>query len=294
MSSQFPSWLKTRFPASDDIAVTQEILHKLGLNTVCQSALCPNLGKCFARKTATFMILGNICTRNCRFCAVEGGYPISADPDEPSRVAEGVEKLGLRHAVITSVTRDDLPDGGAAHFAATIQAIRSRTPQVVVEVLTPDFEGNNTSIDLIVAAHPDIYNHNVETVPRLYPQVRPRADYTRSLTLLERVKVTDDTVFTKSGLMVGLGESFAEVRDVLKNLREIGCDIVTIGQYLRPSPAHLEVVEYVPPEVFEEYRAMAEGMGFLYVASAPFVRSSFNAREFSDRYMNRCCKHASV
>jgi len=294
VSSQFPSWLKTRFPASGDIAVTQEILHKLGLNTVCQSALCPNLGECFARKTATFMILGNICTRNCRFCAVEGGHPISVDPDEPSRVAEGVEKLGLRHAVITSVTRDDLPDGGAAHFVATIQAIRSRTPQVVVEVLTPDFEGNNTSIDLIVAAHPDIYNHNVETVPRLYPQVRPRANYTRSLTLLERVKVTDDTVFTKSGLMVGLGESFAEVRDVLKNLREIGCDIVTIGQYLRPSPAHLEVVEYVPPEVFEEYRAMAEGMGFLYVASTPFVRSSFNAREFSDRYMNRCYKHASV
>ncbi|KKM10199.1 lipoyl synthase [Clostridiales bacterium PH28_bin88] len=289
MSPHFPPWLKKRFPASGDIAATREILKKMGLNTVCQSALCPNLGECFARKTATFMILGNTCTRNCRFCAVEGGETVPVDPEEPSRIAEAVEKLGLRHAVITSVTRDDLPDGGAGHFVASIKAIRTRTPQVVVEVLTPDFAGKHSSIDLVITAHPDIYNHNVETVPRLYPRVRPQAGYLRSLALLERVKVKDETIFTKSGLMVGLGESFAEVRGVMQNLRDAGCDIITIGQYLRPSPAHLDVVEYVPPEAFEDYRAMGEEMGFLHVAAGPFVRSSFNAQEFSDQHMN----HAS-
>lgn len=284
--NHFPPWLKKRFPSDRNVDSTRELLEKLKLNTVCQSAICPNLGECFASKIATFMIMGGTCTRNCSFCAVENGVPSIVDPDEPQRVAEAVEKLGLRHVVITSVTRDDLPDGGASHFTACIEAIRRRTPGVIVEVLTPDFKGNELAIDIVTAVGPDICNHNLETVPRLYPSVRPQADYQRSLDFLERVKVKDRTVYTKSGLMVGLGEKFGEINDVLSDLREVGCDIVTIGQYLRPSPAHLEVVEYIRPEVFEEYRLLGVEMGFKHIAAAPFVRSSFNAREFSDRFIN--------
>lgn len=284
--NQFPPWLKKRFPSVSSVDDTRELLNKMNLNTVCQSAICPNLGECFARKTATFMILGNSCTRNCSFCAVENGVPSKVDPDEPQRVAEAVEKLGLRHVVITSVSRDDIPDGGASHFSTCIKAIRSRTPGVIVEVLTPDFKGNEAAVDIVTAARPNIFNHNLETVSRLYPRVRPQADYRRSLDFLERVKVKDSTVYTKSGLMVGLGEKFGEINDVLFDLREVGCDIVTIGQYLRPSPAHFEVVEYIRPEVFEEYRSLGIEMGFKHVAAAPFVRSSFNAREFSDRFIN--------
>lgn len=285
MPSRFPAWMKRKLPASANIAATKEILEKLGLNTVCQSAICPNMGECFANKTATFMILGNICTRNCRFCAVEGGHPAVVNPQEAENVAEAAKQLGLRHVVVTSVTRDDLPDGGAAHFAATITAIRKKLPKAVIEVLTPDFKGDETAIKTVTEAKPHIFNHNIETVPRLYPSVRPRADYRRSLNLLDTVKHYDPGIFTKSGLMVGLGESKEEVLQTLQDLRSVGCDIVTIGQYLQPSRRHLEVHEYVSPETFAEYKAIGESLGFKYVASAPFVRSSFNAREFSELYM---------
>lgn len=289
MTGQFPSWIKKRIPADGNLADTRRLLEGLGLNTVCQSACCPNLGECFARKTATFMIMGGNCTRNCSFCAVSKGVPGPLEQAEPMRVAGAVEKLGIRHAVITSVTRDDLADGGAGHFARCIGVVRENVPGVVVEVLTPDFGGSATSIDCVVAARPDIYNHNLETVPRLYPRVRPLAGYGRSLGLLERVKVKDPAVYTKSGLMVGFGETMDEIRDVFRDLRGAGCDIVTVGQYLRPSPAHLEVAEYVRPEVFEEYRLLGKEMGFLYVASAPFVRSSFHAHEFSDLFIKEGC-----
>jgi lipoic acid synthetase len=277
--------MKRKLPASANIAATKEILEKLGLNTVCQSAICPNMGECFANKTATFMILGNVCTRNCRFCAVEGGHPAVVNPQEAENVAEAAKQLGLRHVVVTSVTRDDLPDGGAGHFAATITAIRKKLPKAVIEVLTPDFKGDETAIKTVIEAKPHIFNHNIETVPRLYPSVRPRADYRRSLNLLDRVKHYGPGIFTKSGLMVGLGESNEEVLQTLQDLRSVGCDIVTIGQYLQPSRRHLEVHEYVSPETFAEYKAIGESLGFKYVASAPFVRSSFNAREFSELYM---------
>ncbi|WP_227765738.1 lipoyl synthase [Zhaonella formicivorans] len=285
MPSRFPAWMKRKLPASANIAATKEILEKLGLNTVCQSAICPNMGECFANKTATFMILGNVCTRNCRFCAVEGGHPAVVNPQEAENVAEAAKQLGLRHVVVTSVTRDDLPDGGAGHFAATITAIRKKLPKAVIEVLTPDFKGDETAIKTVTEAKPHIFNHNIETVPRLYPSVRPRADYRRSLNLLDRVKHYGPGIFTKSGLMVGLGESNEEVLQTLQDLRSVGCDIVTIGQYLQPSRRHLEVHEYVSPETFAEYKAIGESLGFKYVASAPFVRSSFNAREFSELYM---------
>jgi lipoic acid synthetase len=253
----------------------------LKLNTVCESALCPNLGECFARRTATFMILGKVCTRNCRFCAVEGGQPELLDPEEPRRVAEAATRLGLKHVVVTSVTRDDLPDGGAGQFAATIQALREKLPYAIIEVLTPDFQGERKAIASVVEAQPHIFNHNVETVPRLYPRVRPEADYRRSLEVLRTVKELAPSIYTKSGLMVGLGETREEVEQVMADLREINCDILTIGQYLRPSPQHLEVKEFIPPEVFDYYAEAGRKMGFLYVASAPFVRSSYNAAEFS-------------
>jgi lipoic acid synthetase len=212
---------------------------------------------------------------------VQGGIPAQVDAGEPLRIAKAVKELGLCHVVITSVTRDDLSDGGASHFVACLQAIRLHTPEVVLEVLTPDFNGNREAINVLVHAHPEIYNHNVETVPRLYPKVRAQAQYTRSLSLLEQVKSSQNSIYTKSGLMVGLGENFREIEQVLKDLRNVGCDIVTIGQYLRPSTSHVEVQEYVHPTRFMEYKTLGESMGFLYVASAPFVRSSFNAKEFS-------------
>jgi lipoic acid synthetase len=236
------------------------------------------------------MIMGNTCTRNCSFCAVEKGVPSPLDPKEPQRVALAVEILGIRHVVITSVTRDDLFDGGASHFAACITAIRENVPGVIVEVLTPDFGGYNAAIDYLTVTRPDIFNHNLETVPRLYPTIRPKAKYTRSLALLERVKVKDGSIYTKSGLMVGLGETFDEIKCVLHDLRNIGCDIITIGQYLRPSSSHPEVVEYIKPEVFDKYRMVGEKMGFKYVAAGPFVRSSFNAQEFSALYMKNDMK----
>lgn len=254
------------------------LLTSLNLHTVCQSAHCPNRGECFSSRRATFMILGNICTRNCRFCAVEGGQTLSLDPEEPGRVAEASSRLGLRHVVITSVTRDDLPDGGARHFRDTILEVYRLLPQATVEVLTPDFQGSLSSLKLIVfEGHPRIFNHNLETVPRLYPGVRPEADYRRSLDVLRMVKELDGGIYTKSGLMVGLGESKDEVIRVMKDLRSVNCNLLTIGQYLSPSRNHLPVEEFILPEVFEEYGRAGEEMGFLSVASSPFVRSSYNA-----------------
>lgn len=289
MAGSFPPWIKKRIPAGGSQADTHRLLEELNLNTVCQSAACPNIGECFARGTATFMIMGRHCTRNCAFCAVDKGLPGPLEVDEPGRIAAAVESLGIRHAVITSVTRDDLPDGGADHFAACIKAVRSRVPGVIVEVLTPDFGGRVESIDRVTKARPEVFNHNLETVPRLYPVVRPGADYCRSTGLLELVKASDGSVYTKSGLMVGLGETFNEVKEVLYDLRGVGCDIVTIGQYLRPSPGHIEVAEFIRPEVFNEYRQLAEEMGFMHVAAGPFVRSSFKAREFSARHIKSSC-----
>lgn len=278
---RLPPWLHKRIPASGSLEATRRLLEELKLNTVCESALCPNLGECFARRTATFMILGRVCTRNCRFCAVEGGRPEPPDPDEPRRVAQAAARLGLKHVVVTSVTRDDLPDGGAGQFAATIRAVREELPGAVIEVLTPDFKGDRQSLVRVVEAQPHIFNHNVETVPRLYPQVRPEADYRRSLEVLRLVKELSPDVYTKSGLMVGLGETREEVEEVMADLRQVSCDILTVGQYLRPSPRHLEVREFVRPEVFDYYAEVGRKMGFLYIASAPLVRSSYNAAEFS-------------
>lgn len=255
------------------------MLDELRLNTVCRSAKCPNRGECFASGTATFMVLGTECTRNCRFCAVAPAHPEPPDADEPARVAEAAARMGLRHVVVTMVTRDDLPDGGAAHIVATIEALRRRLPAAHVEVLVSDFGGDEAAIDLVAAARPDVFNHNVETVPRLYPSVRPQADYGRSLRVLARAGETASGMPTKSGLMVGLGETPDEVETVLRDLRDAGVGIVTIGQYLRPSAAHLEVEEFVTPETFERYARFARALGFAGVASAPFVRSSYHAAD---------------
>lgn len=279
MPPRFPRWIKKNLPPHGDIQATRKLISDLGLNTVCSSAMCPNLGECFSRKTATFMILGNKCTRSCRFCAVGKGQPSPPDPAEPARVAEAVAALGLRYTVVTSVTRDDLPDGGASHFIDTIRAIRERQPETAVEVLTPDFGGRLRPVDAVAAALPEVYNHNLETVPRLYRRVRPRAGYRRSLALLERVKKKQPGVLTKSGLMVGLGEDLAEIKQVMADLRSAGCDIITIGQYLQPSPRHLEVREFITPGAFEAIREAALELGFRHAVCGPFVRSSYKARE---------------
>jgi lipoic acid synthetase len=254
----------------------RELLDGLQLHTVCQSAQCPNLCECFARGTATFMVLGTTCTRNCGFCAVGHGAPAPVDPQEPARVAQAALGLGLRHAVVTSVTRDDLPDGGSGHFAATVEAIRS-VSDATIEVLTPDFQGRWECLERVLDARPDVYNHNVETVPRLYPTVRPQARYERSIELLRRVAERGGGIVGKSGLMVGLGESRDEVLGVLRDLRDAGCEAITIGQYLRPSPLHLPVERFVTPDEFDAYRREAEAMGFAAVACGPFVRSSYHA-----------------
>lgn len=259
------------------------MLDELELNTVCRSAKCPNRSECFATGTATFMVLGTACTRNCRFCAVDAERPGPPDPGEPERVGEAAARMGLTHAVVTMVTRDDLPDGGAAHVVATIEALRETVPDARVEVLVSDFGGDEAAIDLVASARPDVFNHNIETVPRLYAEVRPQADYLRSLSVLARVYAGAPDVPTKSGLMVGLGETPEEVEAVLANLRAAGVRIVTIGQYLRPSAAHLPVAEYVAPETFERYTATARRLGFAGIASAPFVRSSYQAGDLAER-----------
>jgi len=287
---QKPDWLKTRLLCGERLESVRRLLAENALHTVCQSAACPNLGDCFSRGTATFLIMGNVCTRNCRFCNIENGEPEPLDSNEPERVAEAVKTLGLKHAVITSVTRDDLPDGGASHFAETVKATRELCPQTTVEILIPDFLGRVESLHTALESGPDLLNHNVESVPRLYPRVRPQADYERSLELLRNAASWPAGIVTKSGLMVGLGESEEEVFEVLEDLREVGCEIVTMGQYLQPSKKHLSVAEYIHPDRFEDYKRQALKMGFSYVASAPLVRSSFHADDAFQKAVNQTKK----
>ena len=269
-------------PRTPAVATLERKLRRRGVVTVCEEARCPNKARCFARGTATFMLLGSVCTRTCRFCNVETGRPGAVDPSEPERVAESVAELGLAHAVLTSVNRDDLADGGAGQFAAAVRAIRSRAPRATVEVLTPDFQGDPTAAETVVAAGPDVYNHNVETVPRLYRSVRPAARYERSLALLARVKERAPELVTKSGLMLGLGETRDEVVAVLRDLRAARVDCITLGQYLRPTLRHLEVDRYLDPEEFDALGACARELGFRHVASGPLVRSSFHADDALD------------
>jgi lipoic acid synthetase len=274
-----PPWLKRRLPTDSSFQEVRGLIEKGRLHTVCQEAKCPNIWECYAHQTATFLIMGSRCTRNCRFCSVAPGPPEPLDPLEPTRVAEAAARMGLKYAVVTSVTRDDLPDGGAAHFAATIRELRRLIPGTRVEVLIPDFQGDRAALLAVLEARPDVLNHNIESVPRLYPQVRPQADYLRSLALLKRAREFDSGIATKSGLMLGLGEEAQEVRCTLQDLRAADCRILTLGQYLQPSPEHLPVIRYVTPEEFEDWRTSALQMGFAEVASGPFVRSSYHAKE---------------
>ncbi len=278
---RLPLWLKRNVPLSNGNHATARLVEELGLNTVCESAKCPNRMECWSQQTATFMILGNVCTRPCGFCSVPKGKTEELEADEPDRVAEAAVRLGLAHVVITSVTRDDLPDGGAEHFYRSVLAVRRRSG-AAVEVLTPDFLGKPGAIERVVAARPEVFNHNTETVPRLYRQVRGRkSDYRWTLELLRRVKSLDPNIQTKSGLMLGLGETREELMDVLCDLRDVGCDLLTLGQYLQPTREHLPVVRYVPPDEFDELGAAARQLGFRHVASGPFVRSSYHAREMA-------------
>jgi lipoic acid synthetase len=272
-----PPWLKKRLPPMQDLVKIKSILEETALHTVCEEARCPNLGDCFSDGTATILILGKICTRNCGFCAVQHGLPAALDEAEPERVAQAVKRMGLQYIVITSVTRDDLDDGGASHFAKTIQAIRSLDQTIKVEVLVPDFRGESSSLATVLDEGPDVLNHNIETVPRLYPRVRPQADYIRSLDLLKRSKKEYPRIITKSGFMLGLGEEKEEVLELMEDLKRVGCSLLTIGQYLQPRPDRLPVLRYVTPEEFEEYRRIGEEMVFRSVSSGPFVRSSFHA-----------------
>jgi lipoic acid synthetase len=281
-----PPWLTKKIPHPQTVREVEQMMRDQKLHTVCESARCPNLGECWSKKTATFMILGDICTRSCGFCAIKVGRPSAVDPDEPKRVAETAKQMRLRHVVVTSVARDELEDEGAGQFAATIHALREAIPNVIIEVLTPDFKGKRWCIKIVADAKPDIYNHNIETVERLTPQVRVGARYHRTLELLQYVKNADPSIYTKSGLMLGLGETQEEVIQTLRDLRNAGVDAVTIGQYLRPTMRHLAVQEYIRPEVFAEYERIGMQMGFLFVASGPFIRSSYNAEEFSKRILS--------
>ena len=283
MRERLPSWFKQKVGDPKALTSTEHILHGLSLHTICENALCPNLGECFSRHTATFLILGNICTRNCTFCAVEKGIPQALDEKEPEHLAEAVEKLGLKHVVITSVTRDDLPDGGADHFARIISLLKENGAEHTVEVLIPDFRGSVSSLKTVMDAKPDVLNHNLETVPRLYPTVRPMADFQRSLDVLRHAKELDEGILTKSGVMVGLGETRDELIETMGELREIDCNLLTIGQYLQPSEQHHPIVRFVPPEEFTDYARIGREMGFSDVASAPLVRSSYKAAELYEK-----------
>lgn len=279
MRTKRPDWLKAPAPVGANYSDLKDLVTRLKLHTVCESAACPNIGDCWNRGTATFMILGNVCTRRCGFCAVQKGVPLEVDYDEPRRVAEAVKAMRLRYAVVTSVNRDDRKDGGAELFAMTIRAIREAVPGCQVEVLTPDFQGVHEAVDIVLDARPDCFNHNTETVPRLYKQVRLGARFERSLDVLHYAKTTRPEIPTKSGLMLGLGESLDEVREAMRMLRDSKVDIVTLGQYLRPSPKHLPIIRYVPVEEFAELRDYGYSLGFQHVEAGPLVRSSFHADE---------------
>lgn len=288
--TQFPDWIRRRWPSGKTFEATRNIIDGCTLNTVCVSARCPNIGECYADRHATFLILGQACTRLCGFCSVQHGNPAPVVEDEPERVASAAAEMGLEHIVVTSVTRDDLTDGGAEQFARTVTAVRETIPTATVEVLTPDFSGDPEHIETVVNAGPDVFGHNVETVPRLTPSIRSGAEYHRSLDVLRAATRADSTkkLVIKSGLMVGMGERYEEVIGVLSDLRDAGCAIVTIGQYLRPSREQVDVHEFVPPELFEKYREEGLNMGFAYVSSGPFVRSSYRAREM----LRAALKHA--
>jgi lipoyl synthase len=275
---RLPAWLKRSLPRGNENFFTDTLLRDLNLETVCENARCPNRPECYSRRTATFMVLGNVCTRPCGFCSVPRGETLELEDDEPERVAEAAARLGLRHVVITSVTRDDLPDGGADHFARCVVAVRERTG-AAVEVLTPDFLGNNAAIDRVIDVQPEVYNHNLETVPRLYRKVRGKANYRRSLNLLHRVKKRAPDMVTKSGLMLGIGETVAELFDVFADLRAIGCDVLTLGQYLAPTLKHIPVARFLPPAEFDDIARRARLLGFQQVVAGPFVRSSYHADE---------------
>ena len=273
-----PDWIRVKAPTSKTYAATRDLMRELNLNTVCEEAACPNIGECWSKKHATVMILGDVCTRACAFCNVKTGMPRAVDATEPEHVAQAAAKLGLEHIVITSVDRDDLPDGGASQFVKVIEALRRTTPGTTIEILTPDFRNKmNRAVEAIVAAGPDVYNHNLETVPRLYPTIRPGARYYASLRLLEEVKRHSPTIFTKSGIMLGLGEQRLEVHQVMDDMRCAGIDFLTMGQYLRPTPKHTEVIEFVTPRAFDSYGAIARAKGFLQVAASPLTRSSYHA-----------------
>ena len=278
---RIPEWLRLKLPRSSAFTQTRGLIEELGLNTVCESAKCPNHWECWSKGTATFMIAGDRCTRACGFCAVNTSKPLPLENDEPNRVAEAVFRMKLKHVVITAVARDDLQDGGANHFRETIDAVRLRNPEIIIEVLVPDFLDKDDSLDMVLNARPEIFNHNLETIRRLTPKVRSRANYERSLSVLKKVKERGEgTIYTKSGIMLGLGETESELFESLSDLRSANCDMLTLGQYLQPSLCHLPVVNYVTPSKFEEYGAKARDMGFMHVASGPMVRSSYHADEF--------------
>lgn len=285
MTQRLPEWLTIRLPRPDTIKQVEGMMRAKNLHTVCESARCPNLPECWSKKTATFMILGDTCTRSCGFCAIKVGRGLTVDQDEPENVANVAKDLGLKHIVVTSVARDDLADEGSSQFAETIRSIHASNPLTIVEVLTPDFKAKKWCIKNVTDAHPEIYNHNIETIERLHTVVRPQAKYGRSLDVLRTVKELDSSIYTKSGIMLGLGETKDEVIRTLQDLRNAGVDAVTIGQYLRPTMRHLPVNDFVHPNEFKEYETIGEEMGFAFVASGPFIRSSYNAIEFSKKVM---------
>lgn len=273
-----PDWIRVRAPVSKGYHETRKLMRELNLNTVCEEAACPNIGECWSKKHATVMILGDVCTRACAFCNVKTGMPVAVDPMEPENTAVAAAKMGLEHIVITSVDRDDLPDGGAGQFVKVIEALRRNTPNTTIEILTPDFRGKmRAAVEAICAAGPDVYNHNLETVPRLYPTIRPGARYYSSLRLLEEVKAHNPLIFTKSGIMLGLGEARLEVHQVMDDMRSAEVDFITMGQYLQPTPKHAAVEEFVTPKAFKAYGSIGRAKGFLQVASTPLTRSSYHA-----------------
>ena len=291
-----PDWIRVKAPVSEGYNETRKLMRDLGLATVCEEAACPNIGECWTKKHATVMILGDTCTRACAFCNVKTGMPRPVNPMEPENTAIAAAKMGLKHIVITSVDRDDLPDGGADQFVKVIEALRRETPETTIEILTPDFRGKHeAAIEKIVAARPDVYNHNLETVPRLYPTIRPGARYYASLRLLEQVKKHDPSIFTKSGVMLGLGEQRLEVHQVMDDMRSADVDFLTMGQYLQPTPKHATVEEFVTPKAFDAYASIARAKGFLMVASSPLTRSSYHAGDdFEEMRANREAKLAKA